>query len=173
MPGQVKAIIPPKFNEKAVWDTLETELEKYAPFLIADFERTTSHWKGVKPNFVKVMRRNGDQEMILQIRVVGPEEGRKKWKWLNEGTDPHVIRPKGKGYPLRFRTGYQAGSKPKQTYTIGAYTTGPEVAAMHVNHPGFPAREWSDLIVRDHQKSFESWMAAAMGHAAKASGHEI
>lgn len=172
MPGQMKAVIPDKFDLNAMMDVLKDEFEKYGPFLLKDFERTTSHWKGEKPKFGPVIIKGSPESrtMILQVRVTGPEKGRKKWRWLNEGTSPHVIRPKG-NYPLRFRTGYQAGSSPKQLFTIGASVSGDEVRAREVHHPGFPAREWSDLIIEKHQDPFQRWMQAAMGHAAQASGH--
>jgi hypothetical protein len=173
MPGQLKAVVPAKLNVDAMMGVLQTEFEKYAPFLVKSFERTTTNWQGEKPVFSPIIKGSPkSREMVLQIRVVGPEKGRKKWKWLNEGTSPHVIKPKGP-YPLRFRTGYQAGSKPKQLFTIRGSASGDEVRAMEVHHPGFPAREWSDLIIKEHQDPFRRWMDAAMGHAARASGHAM
>lgn len=173
MPGQVKAIIPDKFDKDAMFKVLETEFRKYAPFLIKDFERTTTNWKGEKPKFTPVIKGKVESgKMVLQIRVVGPQKGRDKWKWLNEGTSPHTIQPKG-NYPLRFKSGYTAGSRPKQLFTIGASSFGDEVRAKEVHHPGFPAREWSDLIIKEHETSFYRWMKAAMERAARSSGHAI
>jgi hypothetical protein len=172
MPGQVKAIIPAKFNTKAVLETLEKEFEKYAPFIVKDLDRIVRPWKGEKPEFKPISMVKGGA-FILQIRVVGSEEGRNKFKWLNEGTRPHKIKPKG-NYPLRFRTGYGAGSKPKSTFTFGATAaSGPEVFAREVNHPGFPAREWTNLTAEKHQRTYEIWMERAMKTAAGVSGHEI
>jgi hypothetical protein len=108
----------------------------------------------------------------LQIRVLGPKKGRDKWRYLNEGTRPHKIRPKG-NYPLRFQSGYSAGSSPKSTFVMGGKASGPEVFAKAVNHPGFPAREWSQLIVKEKQAPFERWMKAAMETAARVSGHQM
>ena len=175
MPGQVKAIIPDKFNKAAMLEVLNTEFAKYAPFLTKDFERTTTNWKGEKPKFTPVVIKGKVEtgEMTLQVRVTGPKKGRDKWKWLNEGTDPHIIRPKGTGYPLQFKTGYTAGSKPGSTFTIRGGATGPEVKAMEVHHPGFPARGWSDLIIKEHETPFYRWMKAAMERAARESGHAI
>lgn len=173
MPGSVKAIIPEKFDEKAMMAVLEAEFEKYAPYLLSEFKKTTAHWKGEKPVFKAVMTPHKGRNIRLEIRVLGPQKGRDKWRWLNEGTKPHTIRPKGKGYPLRFQAGYQAGSKPGQTFTTSGRKSGEMVAAMEVHHPGTAAREWSELIEKMHQRPFERWMQAAMGHAAEASGHAI
>ena len=174
MPGQVKAIIPGKFDKKAMLEVLNTEFAKYAPFLTKDFERTTTNWQGEKPKFTPVVIKGKVEtgEMTLQVRVTGPKKGRDKWKWLNEGTSPHVIKPKG-NYPLRFKSGYTAGSKPNQTFTIRGSSFGPEIRANEVHHPGFPARGWSDLIIKEHETPFYRWMKAAMERAAQASGHAM
>lgn len=169
--ASVRVILPPKFDEQALDKVLESEFKKYAPFLVKDFDKTTRHWKGDKPTF-EPHAKITSTEWRLKIRLAGPKEGRAKWNYLNEGTRPHVIRPKG-NYPLRFRTGYQAGSSPGTLFTFAGGATGPEVRAREVHHPGNAAREWSDLIVKDQQKPFERWMQAAMKRAAAASGQEM
>jgi hypothetical protein len=171
MPGQVKAIIPPKFDEKAMMDVLAREFRKYAPFLVADFERTVNKWRGDRPTFTPVVTPRG-REWTLTIRLAGPDQGRKKWGYVNYGTAPHVIRPKG-DYPLRFRSGYRAGSRPNTISTIAPQSYGDEVRAREVHHPGSAPRNWHKIIIREHEKPFTAWMQAAMGHAARASGHEF
>ncbi len=172
MPGQVKAVIPPEFNKKAVMDTLQAELEKYAPFLKKDFEHLVDYFTGAKPTFTPVIVTK-PSEIAIQIRVVGPQEGREKFRWLNEGTKPHVIRAKRAKY-LHFRTGYQAGSRPGAVDTHRAgKAEGDWVRKQSVKHPGFPARNWSQLIVDAHQGPFRAWMEAAMRQAAKASNHGV
>jgi len=171
MPGQVKAIIPPQFDEKAMMTVLEREFKKYAPFLVKDFERTVNKWKGEQPEFTPVVITRG-REWTLQIRLAGPKKGREKWNYVNYGTRPHVIRPKG-NYPLRFRSGYQAGSSPNTIFTMAGKSYGDEVRARVVHHPGNAPRNWKEVIVKEHEKPFGRWMQAAMGHAANASGHEM
>lgn len=169
MPGQLKAILPPDFDAEAVKKTLRQEMEKFAPFLVKEFEKTTSYWKGEKPKFTPVLKVKPG-EIVLQIRLTGPKRGREKWIWLNYGTKPHKIRPRF-AKRLRFQTGYQAGSKPGSTFTTRASRSGSWRSAGEVNHPGTEARKWVEVIVKDRQPLFERWMDAAMKHAARASGH--
>lgn len=170
--GSVKAVLPPAFRKEAVYAVLRQEMEKYAPFMIKDFEKVVQYWKGDKPRFVKAMIVRKDY-IAIQIRVTGSEEARNKWIWLNEGTRPHKIRAKN-AKRLQFRTGGAAGSKPKSKFTIPATPAdGAFVSKQEVNHPGFPAREWSLIILKEHEKPFQRWMEAAMRKAAQASGHAI
>lgn len=171
MPGQVKAKIPPEFNQKAVLDTLQAEMEKFAPFLVKDFEKTTVNWEGEKPTFTPVLRVEPGM-LRLQIRVTGPQKGRDKWKWINAGTRPHKILPK-RAKRLKFQTGYQAGSTPGKTFTTRHQATGEVVFSKGVNHPGNAPRNWSEIIVKENQRPFERWMTAAMQRAAAASGHGV
>jgi hypothetical protein len=172
MPGQVKAIVPKDFDAKAVEAVLRREMEKFAPALMHDFEKTTSMWRGAKPTFTAHLVIN-NVSISVQIHVVGKQEGRDKWNWLNEGTKPHKIRAKpGNKKGLRFRKGYQAGSSPNSTFTMRAtQAKGAWVRKMEVNHPGFPARNWSAIIAEREQRPFTGWMETAMREAARASGH--
>lgn len=170
MSGKVKAIIPPKFQSEAVMKTLRSEMEKYAPFIKKDFERLVQPWEGDKPKFVPVLKVKSSQ-IVIEIRVTGSKLAKNKFMWLNLGTKPHIIKAKRAKY-LRFQTGYQPGSKPNQTFTSKPkQADGAFVQKKQVHHPGFPARNWSKLLVDAHQKPFERWMEAAMRAAAKASGH--
>jgi hypothetical protein len=59
------------------------------------------------------------------------------------GTRPHVIRPKGQGYPLRF-----------YWHKIGAWR-----AAYEVNHPGYnPSEDWADEAMDEVRDSVETDM---------------
>lgn len=170
--GSVKAIIPSPFRSEAVMRILKQEMEKYVPFLLKDFQNTIRHWKGEKPRFVKALIVKPDS-ISIQIRVTGSEKGKNKWHWLNEGTRPHKIRAKN-AKVLRFRGGYKAGSKPNSRFTVGATAAkGDWASKQEVNHPGFPARNWSTIIMADNQRPFAAWMQGAMSRAAAASGHAV
>ena len=171
MPGQVKAILPKDFNDKAVTDILQAEMKKFAPFLVKTFEHTTDSWQGEKPKFTPVFRKDGGA-LRIQVRLAGPKKGREKWLYVNYGTRPHKIKAKP-GNTLRFQTGYQAGSTPGQLRTARSSKSGSWRSAKEVNHPGTEARNWKELIIKDYQVAFERWMGAAMSHAARASGHAV
>ena len=66
--------------------------------------------------------------------------------YVDKGTRPHAITPKGPGYPLRFRSGYNAKTTPG---VIGSGPGGPFgdwVRAMSVWHPGTKPRGFSKAI---------------------------
>lgn len=75
--------------------------------------------------------------------------------WILEGTPPHVIRPRGVGYPLRFYW-------PK---------VGREVKFMHVNHPGTKAnpfmgrayRRWLPGARQDLNSMAQNWERRIQG----------
>jgi len=58
---------------------------------------------------------------------------------------------------LRFRTGYVAKTlaRPARTVSGGGKTTGPEVRAKLVHHPGSEAREFSKTIAKDIEPDFK------------------
>ena len=75
--------------------------------------------------------------------------------WILDGTPPHVIRPRGNGYPLRFYW-------PK---------VGREVRFMYVNHPGTKAnrfmgrayRRWLPGARQDLNIVAENWARRIQG----------
>lgn len=64
------------------------------------------------------------------------------YAWVSQGTRPHVIRPKGQGYPLRFQAGYKAKTIPGSLTPSGGGPFGPQVAAFEVHHPGTQPRRF-------------------------------
>lgn len=172
MKSSVRAIIPDKFDQDAMMKVLAREMEKYAPFMVNDFERVVRPWDGEKPTFSPAFYVHLPNDMRLTIRVIGPEMGRNKWKWLNEGTQRHKIVAKN-APRLAFRGGYQAGSKPNSKFTHKASAgKGPLQTPKEVMHPGNKPRNFTHLIILEHEKPFAEWMKAAMRRAAAASGHQ-
>lgn len=64
------------------------------------------------------------------------------YTWVSEGTRPHIIRPKGPGYPLRFQVGYKAKTIPGSLTPSGGGKFGAEVRAFEVHHPGTKPRKF-------------------------------
>ncbi len=77
------------------------------------------------------------------VRLVETDDD--KYHWLDEGTEPHEIRPKKAGGRLRFTVPFS----PK---TSAAFTSGPGgrgssvVYARAVKHPGIKPRSWVERI---------------------------
>lgn len=150
---------------------LRSEMEAYAPFFKKDYERTVQPWQGAKPSFTPVLR-SKPGEIAIQIRIGGSKEAKNKWLYLDKGTRPHKIRVRRARF-LAFASGkYRAGSSPNSTFTSrSTKASGPTVYKKEVHHPGFPARNFTQIIVNNHQRPFAQWMEAAMRKAAAASGH--
>lgn len=80
---------------------------------------------------------HGGSDVELEVTIDD-----KIYAWVSEGTRPHVIRPKGPGYPLRFQSGYKAKTTPGSLTPSGGGKFGPEVRAFEVHHPGIKPRKF-------------------------------
>lgn len=169
MPVKFKAIIPKNADQDAVMRVLFDAMNASGDDPKKDLERTTQTWSGAKPGWKKSVQ-VGSGSVILRVEATGSSDGIQKWSWLDQGTRPHIIRPKG-NYPLRFREGYQAKTRPGQFDSTSGGAFGDEVFAREVNHPGFPGRGWTDLLIEKYRPKFWDAMREAMRRAAKASGH--
>lgn len=66
----------------------------------------------------------------------------RRYNWTNFGTRPHIIRPRGPGYPLRFMSGYSPSTRPGSLQSSAASTSGSTVYRYEVHHPGTLARRF-------------------------------
>lgn len=172
MPVILRAIKPKPFDEPALKAAIKSELEAYSPFVINSFENTTFGWRGAKPTF-KARHVISSAEMKIEVRITGDKKGVDKWTWLDTGTRPHVIVPR-RAKRLRFRLGYSAGSRPGRLMSYASKRAdGQTIYAKRVVHPGTEARRWLELVRKEHERPFARWMDAAMGRAARASGHSM
>lgn len=170
--GNFRVIIPPDLRVDRIYAIMREELEKYGKLaLVKDGESTTRNWQRTKPTWITVVKVTG-AEMTLTLKLRGDKKTLDIWGYVDKGTKPHNIFPKKPGGRLRFQGGkYNAGSHPGSLVTARSQATGPTVYRFGVRHPGFPARKWSELIKKNNEKPFRSWMDAALSKAARESGH--
>ncbi len=167
--GSFRAIIPDDFKVDAVYKTLKTELAKFGDiYLKPRGEMTTRFWKTPLKWTVKVDVNSSRWKLTLIMK--GPGELITRWRYVDEGTRPHIIRPR-RAKRLRFQSGYSAGSSAGQLFTSRGGASGATVFRPYVKHPGTKARNWSRVIARETEKPLTSWMEAAMKKAARDSGH--
>ncbi len=108
------------------------------------FDDITNGWKH-KPDFV--IRRT---PYTVSVTVAGPNA--KIWRFVNDGTPPHLIRAKGGGRRrganlLTFKTGYQAKTRPNNTVFKGpGVATGGFVSKKVVHHPGSKPRAFERIV---------------------------
>ena len=84
--------------------------------------------------------------------------------YVDDGTRPHIIRPV-RASRLRFKSGYNAKTKPHKIGSQAGGAFGDTVYAMQVRHPGSKAREFSPTIQKRRRKPFTRRMVKAMQKA--------
>lgn len=93
-----------------------------------------------KPRFAVLTLRDKDK---IELKVVPIGEHRMLWVWVDQGTDPYVIRPRF-APALKFQTDYRPRTMPRANYRVGpGRSIGPWVTAQEVNHPGIEARNFT------------------------------
>jgi len=96
----------------------------------------TAGWSH-RPDISAEITFHGGRDVELQVTI-----NDQIYTWVSGGTRPHVIRPKGPGYPLRFQSGYKAKTIPGSLTPSGGGKFGPEVRAFEVHHPGTAPRRF-------------------------------
>lgn len=133
---------------------IEMALDVTAQESLADLQKTTRTWATPVKftiNKLKYGRSIGTSNVI--------------YKYVDQGTSPHVIRPKRPGYPLRFKTGGRAKTK---VATIASYKGAPgntPIAAYQVMHPGTQARLFTQVINTRNKRRFPKNLNAALREA--------
>lgn len=143
-----KAITPKHIpSTKEYLDAVRKGVQKTAKLVERDLESTTRTWKH-KPKFYTGVSEAGGDYAI----TAGTDDLR--YKWINDGTKPHIIRPRRAPF-LRFRVG---GSPKTQPGIIGS---GPGSqgdqwrTAQFVQHPGITKRDFMRKIQERRQKTAE------------------
>jgi hypothetical protein len=164
----VKQIKPARFKSEAFTAAMQEVAKDVGREMVLDFRETTRSWKN-KPKFELVTSVDPNVEVL-----VGTDD--KIYGYVNDGTKPHIIKPKGR-WPLRFKWGGKGSYKPKTKPRIIGSTpggpSGPEVVALTVHHPGTEAREFDIVIEKKWTPRFKRMCEAAMSQGADKSGHAI
>lgn len=165
-----KAIKPARLKDDAMRLALLNGMRKFGTQVKKEYEKTTETWEH-KPKF--------DYEISLDSQgptlVAGVSSGGKAaeiYRYVNEGTRPHVILPKGV-HPLAFQIGYNAKTSPGLISSKAGGSYGEVVYARGVMHPGTEPRNFDEAIAKQMQPRFKRAMEDAMRDAAKASGHGV
>lgn len=165
-----RAIRAKPINWQAFYNEIAKTLDATVkPELIAYFERVTNPWDN-PPEFQARKRIRADHYSVY-VYPTGPNAD--IWKYVSHGTRPHVIKPKGKGYQLKFKWGGPGSYKPRTT-TSGGYKGpgkvigGKTVKFWQVNHPGNKARNFETHIARWYAPQFKRTMDAAVKRGVRA-----
>jgi hypothetical protein len=160
----MKAIKARRFNDAAFRQAIESEIQRVADEIEADFKATTATWKR-QVKFEKIISFTPPVEVL-----VGTDD--EIYRYVDEGTRPHPIFPV-RAKALAFPSGYSAKTTPGVIGSKPGGGFGPTVFAAYVYHPGTEARHFDKVIQQKWQTRFKRRMEAALSRAAKASGHGI
>lgn len=154
MKAKFKRLKPdrPLFDERRFRAVVENAGEMAAKAILIDYRVTHQTWK-TNPAF-RIERKGPFEWHIFTENAI--------YGYVSDGTRPHQIRPKNPAGVLRFQTGYTAKTTPRVIMSRQGGASGPTVTAKVVNHPGFPGREFPDVITEKWDREFPKQVAQAM-----------
>lgn len=140
---------------------LLTALRKVARNMDKALSLTTKSWEGEKPKFESQTSLTTEAATIQPV-MTGPEKGRDKWRFLDEGT----------------RVRYAIMSRDFKAKTMpGVLGSGPGRGGrvfIDVNNPqpGIKARGWSVKVLKEFKPEFRAQMRAALKAGARRAERE-
>lgn len=171
MVAKFKALRPKPLKPKAFRQEWQAELDKIGRGIDEDFKAGIATWSDPKPTFVSKVT-GASAAIILTVVPGGPAAGVKKYTYVHEGTDPHIIRPV-QAQKLRFRGTYTAKTTPGVIRSHAGGSSGSEIFADEVAHPGSKGRPFTDLIQKKWARAWVRRMKRVTIKANKAAGHAI
>jgi hypothetical protein len=137
MGAKMTVIVPPKLDAKRLIRGLRNGMKNASENVIVDFMTTTKTWKH-QPEFKAT-------EVSAAEWIISTDDS--VWSMLDDGTKPHIIRPK-RAKRLRFQWGgqgsYKAKTRPGYLGSNKGRVSGPIVFRKQVRHPGTKPRKWTD-----------------------------
>lgn len=158
-----KAIKPTRLKEDAMRLALLNGMRRVATKIKADYEKTVATWEE-KPRFESaVSLAKGAATLLVDTNS-------EIYRYVNDGTRPHVIVPK-RARALRFQGTYTAKTIPGTIEARSGGSSGSDVFARGVLHPGTKPRHFDKLIAAKWQRAFKAEMEKVMREVRDASGH--
>jgi len=108
-------------------------------------ETATSTWRTRPIVRFRVVGGTGTSGWSGRTAEIGVWVDSPSYEYVDKGTRPHAIVPRGSGYPLRFNSVFSAKSRPGRLRAYVGKSRPPTRFAMAVWHPGTKARRFSDL----------------------------
>jgi hypothetical protein len=151
---------------KALLKAAEAALQEGGKSIKSDLEGATSTWEN-KPQFeIQGPFLKGSE---LFIRVA-PRTNVEIFKYVNDGTQPHMIFPR-KGKFLSYQRDFTPKTQPWSLSSGPGGKSGPYVKRLGVTHPGTEARKFTTLTAINHQAWWQSrverfateWCVQAVG----------
>lgn len=124
-------------------------LEDIRQGIRADLARVTQTWQHQPVFFEQKQRAQAGNLSSGEIRITTND---RIYRFVDEGTRPHIIRPKKPGGVLVFRGGYVAKTIPGYIVSRAGGATGDTVFARVVYHPGTKPRKFTQTIMQRWQQ---------------------
>lgn len=162
---RMKVIIPKRINQTALLAELAGEMKAVQKEVGKDFGATVRTWDS-RPKFNEEFENRPQRIRFL----TGTSD--KVYGYVSGGTKAHRIRPK-RAKVLAFQGVYRAKTSPGAIDAKPGGSSGATVFSQGVRHPGAKARKFPEAIEKKWRRPFPNRIRAAMGRAAKKSGHSI
>ena len=158
MSYSARAIIPASMlcDPEKIIRAVENALDGAALAAKADFGVTTQTWRH-KPTFT-IAR----EKLLRTISTLDPIYG-----YVNDGTQPHEIRPKKPGGRLAFGTPFIPKTVPHIIASGPGGSGSNMVYTTVVNHPGNEAREFDKVIHAKWEKELPKILQSAIDSEAR------
>ena len=159
-----------KFSAEFYRDEWEVAMrQKVKPDLKEEFKKTVEGWDR-PPTFVGTVNKSTH---FLRLLVKASRKYSDIYAMIDiTGAKPHQIHAKN-APTLRFQSGYQAATRPKQISSRRKQRFGRVITPVSVNHPGFEPRLFSETIAEQYQPRYEQIMNEATRKATKRLGNSI
>ena len=160
----IKVTLPKvEFARKKWLDSIASKQRaKALPKLRALFRQTVFGWS-VKPDFGWSQTKTSGE---ISINVYPRGEGADIWNLVNKGSPPHRI-PKTGFARMVYRPGYKAATKPGSLQSGRKYRSGKPRVSYSIDHPGFEARNFTELIAEKYASDFAMDMQEAVTEVAR------
>lgn len=126
------------------------------------FKQTVFGWSAAKkPDFSFTQNVSSNS---IGVNIFPSGNGADIYGLVNAGSPRHTIIPRK--FFLQFRPGYRAATRPGSLMSSRAYRSGKTVQGSRVNHPGFKARNFTQLIAKEYAPEFTKEMQEAINRVA-------
>lgn len=148
-------VVKAKFNVPNFAELQEKETAAEARNVKREYEITTRTFSRTKVEFYT-------RRITSGVYAVGTNN--KIYKFLDQGTRPHIIRAK-RAKVLRFNSSFRSKTVPGRLNPRSGKSAGPVAWAKQVKHPGTKARGFSRMISERSRPRFKRNFDKALANA--------
>jgi len=153
------------FNDASLNADMTKAIKEFEKIALAEHEKVTETWEH-KPKFRARRSDWTGSERLVAVHVWTDDD---IWRYVDEGTKPHVIRPKNPDGLLVFPSSFKPKTQPRSLSSGAGASGGPMVFAKEVHHPGTKPRNFTAML----QRKLENIFSVMINAVFKAHGPRI